>query len=338
MLTNVNNPMLDAVRGTPTHFEMGWSAADHLPSSGTDAFDFVAICGMGGSAFPGDIVSAGFGHVVPVYVSRDYTVPSYPGRGLYIVSSFSGNTEETLAALSALIERGETVAVVTAGGKLEAYADKHRLPCARLKKPSPTFQPRAASGMFVAAFVRIMVSSGLLDRDAAWRTLDGCASTLKGIEGLESAGVAFAERIGQKTPIFYSTGVFVETVAQVSKIKFNENSKIPSFYGALPEFNHNEMVGYTQRHGQFVPVFFRDAAAPVRMVQRLDTSVATLRDHGLDVVVVDLDGGDVLERVYRALLVMDYASIALAYSLDIDPNPVQMVEGFKASLGPFSGY
>ena len=56
--------------------------------------------------------------------------------------------------------------------------------------------------------------------------------------------------LDERTPDFYADGVFVETVAQVSKIKFNENAKVPSFYGALPEFNHNEMVGYTQRADQ----------------------------------------------------------------------------------------
>ena len=109
MLTNVNNPMLDAVRSTSHIFKIGWDAAEGVPSSEAVAYDYVTVCGMGGSAFPGDIINAVYGATVNISVNRDYVVPALGGRGLYIVSSFSGNTEETVAALDSLIERGATL-------------------------------------------------------------------------------------------------------------------------------------------------------------------------------------------------------------------------------------
>ena len=113
---------------------------------------------------------------------------------------------------------------------------------------------------------------------------------------------------------------------------------MPSFYGALPEFNHNEMVGYTQRADQFQCVFFRNPNSAARALTRLDTSVNTLRKHGASVSVIELAGPTLLAQIYLALLVMDYASIAAALAKDIDPNPVAMVEDFKADLGVFEGY
>ncbi|MGC6415944.1 MAG: SIS domain-containing protein [Bradymonadia bacterium] len=337
MLTNVSNPMLDAVRGTSSHFQVGWDAATAIPSSEA-AIDYVTVCGMGGSAFPGDIINAVYGAKIRINVNRDYVVPSQPGRGLFIVSSFSGNTEETVAALDSLIERGDEIVIVTAGGKLVERARSHGIPLVLLEKPSPTFQPRAASGIFVGAFLKVLCGYGLLDSDTVLADLRACSDAVVGAEGLEHQGVAFAASLEERTPIFYADGPFVETVAQVSKIKFNENAKIPSFYGALPEFNHNEMVGYTQRADRFHCVFFRNPKSAARALTRLDTSVNTLRKHGANVSVIELMGPTLLAQIYLALLVMDYASIAAAFARDIDPNPVAMVEDFKADLGAFEGY
>jgi hypothetical protein len=48
-----------------------------------------------------------------------------------------------------------------------------------------------------------------------------------------------------------------------------------------------------------------------------------------------LTGSSVLIKMYRALLIMDFASMAVAERDGFDPNPVVMVESFKAALGPF---
>lgn len=336
MLTNASNPMLDAVRNTPAHFAIGWDAAADLTQRPSRA-QRVVICGMGGSAFPGDILRAGFGDIsVPVVVSRDYDAPLYQDGTLYIVSSFSGNTEETIATLAFLVEAKADICVVTAGGRLAAMAGQWRLPLVLLNKPSPTFQPRAASGIFVSAFAQILVQNGLLDAATALNRLSACATAVADGETFERHGKAFAEHLLEATPVFYSTGTFVDAIAQVAKIKFNENSKIPSFYGAIPELNHNEMVGYTQRYQGFLPILFRDPNASERVLKRIDTTAATLLKHGVANQVIDLEGQSTLEQVYRALLVMDYASIELAARFGVDPNPVEMVEGFKADLGFFS--
>ena len=188
MLTNVNNPMLDAVRSTSTHFQIGWDAAANTPSS-TSAYDYVTVCGMGGSAFPGDIINAVYGTTVNISVNRDYVVPALGGRGLYIVSSFSGNTEETVAALDSLLERGADVVIVTAGGKLADRARDNNVPLVLLTKPSPTFQPRAASGIFVGAFLRILCHHGLLDAESVLADLMACSAAVGDPARLEQLGV-----------------------------------------------------------------------------------------------------------------------------------------------------
>ena len=75
------------------------AAVDGLPSP--DGLTSVAIFGMGGSGIGGDVCAAVAGPTcpVPIVVSKHYECPGFVGPDtLVFASSFSGNTEETLAA------------------------------------------------------------------------------------------------------------------------------------------------------------------------------------------------------------------------------------------------
>jgi glucose-6-phosphate isomerase len=67
----------------------------------------VVLAGMGGSALPGVIVGSWPQLNVPFEIVRNYTLPPYVGeQTLFISSSYSGNTEETLEALHHAEEKG----------------------------------------------------------------------------------------------------------------------------------------------------------------------------------------------------------------------------------------
>ncbi|HFE63983.1 MAG TPA: SIS domain-containing protein, partial [Caldithrix sp.] len=77
-----------------------------------DSFDLVLLTGMGGSAITGDLMAAFLQNTVtiPFLVNRNYTLPGFVNkRSLVLASSYSGNTEETLAATQVAVERGATV-------------------------------------------------------------------------------------------------------------------------------------------------------------------------------------------------------------------------------------
>jgi len=79
----------------------------------------IVLGGMGGSAWPALVLGSWPTVSVPFEISRDYTVPSYVNENtLYIASSYSGNTEETISALQEAANRGAAIVVMAAGGKL----------------------------------------------------------------------------------------------------------------------------------------------------------------------------------------------------------------------------
>ena len=100
----------------------------------------VVLAGMGGSAFYAAFVHTWPGVTVPFEIVRDYDVPLYVGADtLFIASSYSGNTEETLSALAEAEKRGAHIAVITGGGKLQAIAQEKNYLLATVPKAE---QPR----------------------------------------------------------------------------------------------------------------------------------------------------------------------------------------------------
>lgn len=330
--------MLDAVRTLPQQLLDGRIFAGSAGADFKGVVSRVVICGMGGSAFPGDLLrllTDALG--LELLVSRDYVVHDnrIGPETLVIVSSFSGNTEETLAALDDARQRGAQVVVVSAGGKLAERADALSLPYVRIVKPSPGFQPRAATGFFISAFVTILENAGLIDgQSAALAAVSNGLKTLFSDEpALHARALSIAEVIRGRIPVFYATAPFGD-VGKVVKIKLNENSKTPAFFYEIPEFNHNEMVGFTRMPGPFLAVVLEDPTAPERQQHRVATTVATLTDHGMPVERVRLrQTGPNLLRAFEMLVLFDFVSCALAALDGIDPNPVAMVEDFKKRLG-----
>ena len=90
-----------------------------LPNA--SSIDQVVVLGMGGSGIAGDIVEAIAGPqiAIPVVVTKGYECPRFVGpRTLVMVASFSGETEETLQAVSMAHDRGAVICAVTCGGTL----------------------------------------------------------------------------------------------------------------------------------------------------------------------------------------------------------------------------
>ncbi len=336
MSTWIHSTMLAAVRGIPGHFSPGAAAAGDAGRT-CRGVERVVIAGMGGSAFPGDLLRL---HTDPlgldVQVARDYTIPHrLDAQTLVIAASYSGNTEETLSALADARQRGAQVITLSAGGRLAEVAARDGLPSVVLSKPTPTFQPRAATGFFLGALAAILENADLLPGGVAAMVATGEA--LRAHTAIEGAAQALAHSLDGRIPVLYATHPF-GIVARVAKIKLNENAKVPAFFNEIPELNHNEMVGYTRLTGPFTAVMIEDSAAPARQQQRVATTVATLEANGVHVVRVPLVAGETpLVQALAALYLFDFASCALADLNGVDPNPVAMVEDFKQALGPWAG-
>src|SRR6187402_2196025 len=92
----------------------------------------VIVTGLGGSGIGGTIVAQITEKelIVPMAVNKDYFLPAWvDSHTLVIVSSYSGNTEETLQALQSAMEKKAKIVCITSGGKIAELAKANSLDC-----------------------------------------------------------------------------------------------------------------------------------------------------------------------------------------------------------------
>ncbi len=307
----------------------------------------VVVCGMGGSAMAADLVLAYLGSqlTVPLTVVRGYQLPNYVGAtSLVIASSYSGNTEETLAAFRDAASRGAKRLCMCSGGALEQAAREAGVEVILLPGGYP---PRCTVGYSFFALLTVTERLGL----AAYRRdhLDECLEVLNELVPLyESANPTdsneakkLARTLGGKLPVVYAPAVPLGPVAYRWQTQLNENSKVFAHHGTLPEMNHNEIVGW--HHPEPVLrgaciLFLRHKTEGEKLARRAEVSASLLREAGFEVQEVWGKGHGSLAAMFSLLYLGDWVSYYLALLSGTDPTPVARIDRLKEALSSSARY
>jgi len=317
------------IRQSPAQFMEGWDAAAGLDSLG-DGFTNVLLAGMGGSWMAGALVREAGLSKVPIHIHRTYGLPKRLRKEntLVVASTFSGKTEEVISAYKTARDAGFALVGIATGEELAELCDRDGKPFVRIPADPEKIQPRSATGYTVGILTRLLAEHRLATEGAEDK-IDSLKELLKAsMESAHQLGRDLVPTLSQATPVVYAASQF-ETVARIWKIKFNENSKTPAFWNVFPELNHNELVGWTDRRGPFHLVLLRDKADLPAIEKRFRNTAAILCEHGVSSSVIPIEGGSHVEKIFRTLLIGDWASYELALALGHDPTPVELVEKFK---------
>lgn len=297
----------------------------------------VVVTGMGGSALAAGMAKTWLSLPVPFEVVKNYTLPQYVGKNtLVVASSYSGNTEETLSALADAEKRGARTAVLAAGGALLAVAKDKRYPHVQLPGD---LQPRMAVVYNLNALIALLESFGLVQNKRAglgsvadWLS-QAIAVWAPGVPTEQNLAKQLAEKAVGKTPVVYA-GPLMAPVAYKWKISFNENAKNVAFWNELPEFNHNEFIGWSS-HPVEKPFAVFDLVSSFenpRVLKRFDISDRLLSGKRPKAVRVDLQGETPLHHMLWGATLADFVSIYLAILNGVNPTPVDLIEKLKAEL------
>jgi glucose/mannose-6-phosphate isomerase len=311
------------------------------PSDFVDIKNIVVI-GMGGSAIGGDLVRSYLWDklVVPFHICRNYKLPEFvDDETMVIASSYSGNTEETLEALDDALARKAQIAAITTGGLLEEVAKLNDIPTMILPAG---LQPRAALGYSFVPVLMLMEKIGLIKGMAK-----EIQSTVKLLnkqreEYIEdnpaekNVAKMLAEKIAARIPIIYSGPTLTDTVAVRWKGQLCENAKNMAFANQFPEFNHNELVGWSDPIGphtdNLIVVFLKDSGDHPKIRRRMEIVKEIIEKQGVEVIEVSSVGDTPLERMFSLIQIGDFASYYLAVINDTDPTPVEAIETLKKAL------
>jgi glucose/mannose-6-phosphate isomerase len=294
---------------------------------------------MGGSAAAGDLVTAAYESEAPVSLSvfRGYSLPAWVGRDtLVICLSYSGNTEETLAAYDEAAARGAQLVTISAGGELASRGAQGGAVHVAVAPDAP--QPRAALGSLTGAAIGVLVAAGVLD-DASEEVEEGATGlpTDRLDVGVVTAGNRAKQVgafVGSRVPVIWGSEGVSWPAAWRWKCAFNENGKIPAFASSLPELNHHEVVGWTKGHGDaFCLVVLREPGEHPSVQARLDATLPEIRDADVEVLEVRAEAGEApLARGLELMLIGDVASAYHAIDRGIDPAPIEAIARVKARL------
>ncbi len=333
--------MYEDIVAFPEHMKDGKQIADSakLPSLPIDEIRQIVVCGMGGSAIGGDLVRAYLGKdlQIPMVICRHYEVPPWVGKyTLVIGSSYSGNTEETLSAISSAADRGARVICITTGGKLKEMAGDNNWPVVTIPKG---MMPRAALAYSFIPLLVTMSRFGFVkdcDREIPGAIEDAKKrATAYSLESGDNAAVKLARRVHGRIPIIYAGPDFIDAVGVRFKGQICENSKQLAFVNVYPEFNHNELVGweiYEPFAKKLIVITLRDDNNHKRVDARMDIVNRWLAERDIEHFDMTSDGDSLLSRMISLIQYGDFTSWYLAMLNGADPSPVRVIDYLKGEL------
>ena len=306
-------------------------------------FENIVHSGMGGSALWALLSTSWPGYKLPFEVVRGYDIPGYVSeKTLFIASSYSGNTEETLSALSQAEEKGATIIVIASGGKLADTARSKGYPLIELPKID---KPRYGALYGLKGLVSLGESLGLLTEPNATAELEKMSAFLKAsvdawlpvVPTSKNPAKQLALELMGKSVVMYA-GPLLTPAAHKWKISFNENSKNVAWEYPFPEFNHNEFTGWTSHpvDKPYEVVYLQSSYDNDRIKKRFDLSDKLLSGRWPSPQRIDAQGDSKLQQLLWTVAMGDFVSLYLAILNGVNPIDVgdkDIIEKFKKELG-----
>lgn len=293
-----------------------------------EQFSNVLICGLGGSGIAGRIVKSYFQDKfpLPVEVLSEYQVPAYVNsKTLVIASSYSGNTEETLAMYQDAKLKGATIIVLATGGKIVevAKADGGLIYIAE-----NGFQPRVALGYSFTNL--ILIFSELLGQHKQ-DDLRQIAHTMSSVASFDEDSkqiVASLSNSIDKKYIIISDNLY-EAVAIRFAQQLQENAKVEAFVTVIPEANHNVIETYYQKtDSNFV---FLNSNANPNINRRFGFLRSLLENNGEKIIEITIKDTS-LVSLFRTIYTLDWLSLQVAHLKGAVSNRVDNIAALKVFL------
>jgi glucose/mannose-6-phosphate isomerase len=325
--------MREAVMAMPDHLR---DAIWRIESARLTTMEAPAaiVCGMGGSAIGGDLGAAALGDRLTrlMFTVRGYELPPWsPAGSAVLCSSYSGDTEETLACYDAAEALGAQRLVATTGGELAEAARRDSVPVIGLPAG---LQPRAAVAYMFCSATELAVLAMAAPR--IHTEIDAAAAHLEeNREAIAAKAAQLGEQLGDATVVISGSDL-TAPIAYRWKSELNENAKVPAFSSTLPEANHNELAGWAgaPERGPFACVLLEDRDQHPRERRRIELTAELIEGPAASVVRLEADAETRTARLFELVLLGDLLSVEIAERRGVESWPVEVIDSLKAKLGP----
>lgn len=293
------------------------------------------ICGMGGSGIGGDFMVSWLKDKcpVPVIVNKGYDLPAFVGeQTLVVLSSYSGNTEETLNCLKSLEDNPARTIVISSGGEMIETAENKGYEYIEL--PSDWASPRACLGYSLVSQLFVLYHKGLIDESFVDQLESAVELLKKDREQIREKAEHMARMISGKFPVIYSA----ESVMPVGlrwRQQLNENAKILAWHNTFPELNHNELVGWKGVNDHLALLVLRNKNDHGRTQIRMNISKEIFIQSAGTYIEIWSKGDSLIEQSLYLVHLGDWLSWYLSDIKGEDAVEVKVIDYLKSELAKF---
>lgn len=294
----------------------------------------VLICGMGGSGIGGRLVAKWVEDElsIPVTFAQDYGIPGYVSKHTLVIgSSYSGNTEETLSSVHLALERGAQLIGICSGGEMKRICEENGCDVVVVPGGNP---PRTALAYSIVQLLHIFAELGLSSKERLAEIAKGRDLIVSEETSIKAIARDLAQFIHGKVGIFYGTTDY-EPVLVRARQQFNENGKNLCWHHALPEMNHNELVGWGGGDDRFALVILETDDMHPKNRRRMDITRETIQKKTKYVTSIYAKGNSRIERSIYLINVVDWASFYITDLNGADPIDIAIIDYLKDELGKF---
>ena len=298
----------------------------------TEPIHKIYVAGMGGSGIGGDFVAEFIATEckVPYIIGKSYDVPAYIDKNtLAIVSSYSGNTEETLSAFDQLIKTGAKIICIASGGQLLQRAESLNLDCVKI--PSDWPSPRACLGYSLVMQLHVLHKLNLIG-NGLLHDIKASIDLIKyDQDDIRKMAKEVAQKVYGKTLVIYTTDR-MESVAVRFRQQVNENAKLLCWHHVIPEMNHNELVGWKNKRSDLAVLYFRNKDDFKRNAIRININQEIIGKLVPTIVELYSKGKSLVEKSMYFVHFGDWVSWYLSELHQVDAIEVNVIDYLKKQL------
>lgn len=327
---------IDVLKNSYRQIEFAWGNKFSVSSLKDFKFSNILLTGLGGSAIAGDILQNYLNNelTIPLTINRSYLLPQYMNENsLVVVSSYSGNTEETVSVLNLAVNRKCKIVCLGSGGKIKQIAEAHRIPYVTVKSG---FQPRYALYISFFSVLKVFQELNLIRKqDEIVKSIINLIKD-KTEEYLEENNISFekAKELIGFIPVIYS-GDIISSVGYRFKCQINENSKLNAFSNVIPEMNHNEIIGwesFLDKQFNAKVVNLLDSDYHPQILKRFQITSELIKNVGVEIINLESKELNFKVRMFDLIYLCDWISYYLAILRGFDPITIKNINTLKERL------
>ncbi len=291
----------------------------------------IVVSGMGGSGIGGSFIHNLVASElrVPYIVNKGYFLPKYVNEhSLVIICSYSGNTEESVNAISEAQEANAQIVVITSGGQLLSMSQELQIEHVIIPDGRP---PRASMGYSMVQILSVLIKKALVS-DTALNEMSNAIEFIQSEqETIILESMHLAAQIGKKFPIIYCEEN-IESVAVRWKQQFNENAKMLCLHNIYPELNHNELVGWREKNEDIALLILKTGEEYKRNQYRMQLNLPIFKAITPTLHEIVAKGNNKTEKLLYLIHFGDWLSYHLAEIRGYDAMEIDVLIQLKNDL------